>query len=396
MQQYSVLYITNLFPLPETHSAAFAIQRIHALQRLGVQVTVARLVNNTPPLSVISNIKETIEWLKKQAAIPNQAEVDGIQVHYLKKFQAPQPIFGWYSHLFFYWQALGQLEKIITQIKPDAIVSAWLPSGIVACKLGKRFSIPVVVLAEGSDVNFLPTQFRGWQMAKSILNEGASAQVFVSNALKEQAFQAGLNNKKMTVIHNGVNEKVFSIGKKKTINNAKNILAIGNLETVKGFQFLIDAFLIVSKQYDQPVFLKIIGNGSLKSALVEHTHKTSLDDLVNFIPLMPQTELVKHYQQADVLCVSSLQEGFPCVVVESMACGTPVVASHVGGIPEIINTTSGILVPPGHPEALANALIESLEKQWNPNLIRERVLEKFTWEHTGKAFLDLIQEVRNE
>lgn len=391
--QHKALYITNLFPLPGTNSVAFTIQKIKALQGSGIDVAVVCLVNKTPPSALALNIKDVIQWVTKQSAIPDRAEVVGIPVYYLKRFQAPQPIFGWYSHLFLYWQTIGELKGIISQVQPDVIISAWLPSGVVACKLGKKFDIPTLVLAEGSDVNFLPAQLRYWHVARRILNEGAQAQVFVSNALKEQALQVGLNSKRMTVIYNGVDEQVFSIRKKDTSSNVRNILAVGRLESVKGFQCLIDAFLVVSKTYAASVSLTIVGDGSLKSALIEQVHGLNLDERVIFIPSMPQQDLVKHYQQADLLCVPSLQESFGCVIVEAMACGTPVVASRVGGIPEIIDSTSGILVPPGEPQALVQALADALERKWDSSLIRERVLENFTWGHTGRAFLDLIREV---
>ncbi len=391
--QYKTLYITNLFPLPGTNSAAFAIQRIKALQKSGIDVVVVCLVNKTPPRAMSSNIKNVLAWFAKQSTIPDRCEVDGIPVYYIKRFQVPQPIFGWYTHLLLYWQILGELRRIISQAKPDIILSAWLPSGVVACKLGKYFGIPTLVLAEGSDVNFLPNQLPHWHVAQSILNEGAAAQIFVSNALKEQAVQAGLNGKRMIVIHNGVDDEIFSIRKKSTTTHVMNILAVGNLETVKGFQFLIDAFFIISKKYSQPIYLTIVGNGSLKSDLQKQVHELNLGGQVKLVPSMPQRDLVGYYQQANLLCVSSLQEGFPCVIVEAMACGTPVVASCVGGIAEIVDSTSGILVPPGNSDVLAQALMDALERKWDSNSIRERVIQNFTWGLIGKEFLNLIRGV---
>lgn len=391
--QHKILYITNLFPLPGTNSSAFTIQRIKALQRSGIDVEVVCLVNKTPPRVISSNIRAAVDWVAKKSAIPDRYEVDGIPVYYVKRFQVPQPIFGWYTHFFLYWQILGEVRRIISQVKPDFILSAWLPCGVVACKLGKHFGIPTLVLAEGSDVNFLPAQLRHWHVARRILNEGAAVQVFVSNALKEQAVQAGLNGKRMTILYNGVDEEMFSIHKKDTATHVMNILAVGNLESVKGFRFLIDAFFIVSKKYSQPANLVIVGNGSLKSDLEEQVHELNLGEQVKFVSSMPQRDLVDYYQNTDLLCVPSLQEAFGCVIVEAMACGTPVVASCVGGIAEIVDSTSGILVPPGNPEALAQALVDALEREWDSNLIRDRVLKNFTWRHAGKAFLNLIQEV---
>jgi len=390
--QYKTLYITNQFPVPGTNSGAFTIQRIKALQRSGIDVVVVCPVNKTPPRTMALNIKGVIEWVKKQSALPDLAEVDGIPAYYLKRFQMPQPVFGWYSYLFLYWQTIGELKKIISQVKPDIIISAWLPSGVVACKLGKRIGVPVIVLAEGSDVNILTEEYHGWSFARNTLNRDASALVFVSHALKERAVRAGLEDNKARVIYNGVNAETFSLKEKKRSSGRREILFVGRLSPEKGLQFLLEAFHKVIKKNELQVKLTIVGDGALKDALYEQVDHLKLGDVVNFVDSMPQKDLAKYYWQADLLCLPSLREGFPCVIIEAMACGTPVVASRVGGIVEIIDPLSGIMVSPGEPDELAEALIDALTMEWDAKLIRKHVIDSFTWNHTGKAFLGLVQE----
>ena len=391
--KYKALYLTSLFPHPKVHSGAFTVQRIKAMQKNGVEVMVACPVTKTPPKNVFLNPKKLIKWIQTVNSIPNCAEIEGIHVNYIKRYQMPHPIFGWYSYLFLYWQMQSELNRLISEIKPEIIISSWLPSCVIACMLGKRFGIPIIVIAEGSDINYLPSEYRGWPFARNILNKYAAVLVFVSDILRGQAIKRGLINKKMTVINNGVDAVIFSLKEKKKATNHKKILFVGNLAPVKGIQFLPETLSLLISKYKQPVQLTIVGDGPLKKKIFKEFQELGLGSLVEFVDPMPQKNLAIYYQQADLLCLPSLSEGFGCVILEAMACGTPVVASRVVGVGEIIDSISGLLVEPGNPQRLAEALEIALEREWNPISIRERVIEKLTWDHIGKEFINLIQEI---
>lgn len=393
---YKVLYFTSLFPAPKNHSGAFSVQRVKALEKMGVKVVVACPVNKTPPGYMILQIKDSIQWIRERSCIPDSSILEGIQVQYLKCFQLPKPIFGWYSDLFLYRQIFSRMKQLISQFNPDIIISAWLPSSVAACKVADHFGIPSVIIGEGFDVNRFPYQYFGWSCAKNILNKYTNAMVFVSNSLKGQAEQAGLDANKMMVIHNGVDEDIFTIKEKRKTTNVNRILAVSGLVPEKGIEVLVNAIKIFIAKYSSLVHLTIIGDGPLKEKFLGQVNYLNLSGIVEFIKTMPQQDLASHYQQADLLCVPSLSESFGCVIVEAMACGTPVVASKIGGIVEIVEPISGILVPPGDPLLLAEALRNALGKDWNPNLIRKRVIDKFTWSHAGLALLDLIKEVVSE
>jgi glycosyltransferase involved in cell wall biosynthesis len=94
---------------------------------------------------------------------------------------------------------------------------------------------------------------------------------------------------------------------------------------------------------------------------------------------------------ADVFCLPSITEGWPNVVVEALACGSPTVASNVGGVPEIItNPEYGIIVPPCNSERLAEGLEKAIRKPWNKNTIRNAVKNR-TWENVA---MELLEEIR--
>lgn len=386
-----VLYITSQFPTPTKIRGVFTMQRVKALQKMGVEVMVVCHINKTPPRYTYYDIKKIRKWVLEQESVPDYCELEGVKIHYIKRYEMPKPIVGWYSYQFLYWQIFNKIKQLVTQEKPNIILSSWLPSSVVACKISKHFNIPAIVIAEGSDVNILPSIYRGWAFARNALNKYAAAMVFVSNALKLQAIKTGLNCKIMTCIHNGVDPDIFTLKDKKDPRGIKNILVVSDMTPVKGVQFLPETFSILCNKYKMPVQLTIIGDGPLKKKLLKEFMVLGLDGMVDFVDQMPHKNLANYYQRADLLCLPSLSEGFVCVILEALASGTPVVASRVGGVVEVIDQFNGILVSPGDPQELAEALINALEKDWNPDLIRERVINKFTWDHTGDAILDLIQ-----
>ena len=111
---------------------------------------------------------------------------------------------------------------------------------------------------------------------------------------------------------------------------------------------------------------------------------------VEFTGAVDQKELVAYYQKADVLCLSSFSEGFPCAVVEAMACGKPVVASQVGGIAEVVDSQSGILVPPGDLKLLSEALLQAKNRVWDQRMIRQRIVDGFEWGKWTQTVLQLV------
>jgi len=110
---------------------------------------------------------------------------------------------------------------------------------------------------------------------------------------------------------------------------------------------------------------------------------------------MPHEKLINYYQKADVFCLPSFSEGFPCVVVEAMACGKPVVASQVGGVTEIVDDQSGIMVPPGDARALCNALLVATSRSWDSAAIRQKIVDSFSWEYLTGELFNLIKSIGN-
>jgi teichuronic acid biosynthesis glycosyltransferase TuaC len=136
----------------------------------------------------------------------------------------------------------------------------------------------------------------------------------------------------------------------------------------------------------------IAGDGSFRHRLEQRVLELGLQHRVLFAGLRPHHEMVRWMCACDVVVHPSLAEGSPLPVYEALACGRPVVASSVGGIPElIVGEQYGLLVPPADSASLAEALRCSLDREWDPELIRDRGLQ-FSWSAVADRLMSVYQE----
>jgi glycosyltransferase involved in cell wall biosynthesis len=134
------------------------------------------------------------------------------------------------------------------------------------------------------------------------------------------------------------------------------VLAVGRLVTLKGHAVLLEAIARLNGA-GEPVCATIVGDGPCRGALEQRARALGVADRVSFAGTVGQDEIGDYYERADIFCLPSFVEGIPVVLLEAMACGIPVVASRITGIPELVEDgTSGVLVAPGRPDLLADAL----------------------------------------
>jgi glycosyltransferase involved in cell wall biosynthesis len=146
------------------------------------------------------------------------------------------------------------------------------------------------------------------------------------------------------------------------------------------------------------VELNIIGSGPRLDEYAGLARTLQIMDQVHFLGHVEHGKLPAHYAKADLLVLPSRMESFGLVLVEAMACGLPVVATRVGGIPEVVEDgVTGLLVPPNDPEALAEGINSLLEDPDRMKAMgargRERAKEHFTWDTVAKRLVSLYTEV---
>jgi glycosyltransferase involved in cell wall biosynthesis len=368
----------------------FSLQRVLSLQQAGCEVQVVSPLLMNPPPELIFKPGQFRNWIKMQSEVPAEMMFQGADVHYPRWIYPPKKIIGWQISHFQFLQTRNNVYKLAQTFHPDLILSSWLPDAIAGAKFAEKLKIPILSIADGTDVNVWPEQYRGWNTARKILNEKVSYLIYVSKALKNTGAEKGLFGQKSTVLHNAVDTNLFKPDPLRRDGKAHTIVGVGRFVRMKGFHVLIEAVSLIKDRLQKPLRIILVGDGPQFNELHQLASVRGISGSLEIVQSMQQEELVKIYQQADIFCLSSFSEGLPCVVIEAMACGVPVVASNVGGVSEIVDDNSGILIPPGDSQALAQALLQSIQIDWDRESIREKMIKNFSWQIWTKTLLSLI------
>jgi len=365
-----ILIITNLYPLPwEPNRAAFNRQQFEVLtQEHQVQVLV---------------LVPWLTWLKNRK-LPNEPSAGKIPTSLVPYFYIPKALrFSYPVTLFF-----SLVFKIfrIRAFNPDILLLSWaFPDAVAGSLLARILRIPYVVKVHGSDINIhAQYKLRAKQIAWSL--NGAKAVLSVSKALSDRMLEIGVAGEKVKVIYNGINHEIFRPDSRADARQALGVSAnrliflyIGNLKTSKGCADLLAAFSDIAGK-EKHADLYFIGDGPARGKLNTKVNNLGLDKRVFLQGNMPHSMLVNWIRAANAVVLPSHNEGVPNVLLESMACGIPVVATSVGGIPEIVSDETGILVNAGVTTELAAALLEVVRRSWDSQTISNSV-SRFTWEN---------------
>lgn len=285
---------------------------------------------------------------------------------------------AWYACL------LAQHGRRLRTQGYDLLLASWgYPDAVGTRWLARRLGLPYVVKVHGSDLNALaPSGMRRRQVVTAL--HDAAAVISVSRALGDKATELGVPAERLHVIYNGVDAALFRPGDRADARGAlglpssgRVVLYAGNLKPEKGCLDLLDAF---ASAPDMPADCRLafVGDGPARSALARRRDEHGLGERVILAGARPHAELPTWMQAADLLCLPSHSEGVPNVVLEAMSCGLPVVATRVGGIPEVLPDLAGIMVPPRDVPALAAALAESMSRDWSTAAITSHA-GRFTW-----------------
>jgi teichuronic acid biosynthesis glycosyltransferase TuaC len=281
---------------------------------------------------------------------------------------------------------------------PDVILNYWLyPDGYAAVRMGRALGVPVVVGAIGSDIRRRNDPITIRLVRQTMLQ--ADAVITVSEELRERAIAQGVAAGKVTAIRNGCDTEVFHPGDRAEArqqlgfdSQSELIVYAGNLLASKGLGELMEAFVELAKA--RPLLrLAIIGQGPYGEKLAQRAAAAGVESRVTMPGRRDAAGIAQWMRAADVFCLPSYSEGCPNVVVEALACGRPLVATNVGGIPELVNETSGLLVPPRDTEALRGALDAALSKQWDSARIARTSTR--SWASVAAETLAVCRDVQN-
>ena len=227
----------------------------------------------------------------------------------------------------------------------------------------------------------------------------------ISNFLKKRAIRFGVNPKKIRVIPNGVDLKKFNCKRfdKKSLTKLKENLELKNkkilitssrLSRKNGLEYVIRAMKLLSKKHPDLVFL-IIGIGELEKNLKMLVKELELKDKIKFMGQVKNYELPKYLCMSDIFIRPSLSEGQGISFIEAMACGLPVIATPVGGIPDFIEDgKTGYFCRPKNPKGIVET-IEKILKSSNKEIVsgaKQLVKKKYDWKNIMKKIEKLCEK----
>lgn len=335
-------------------------------------------------------------------------KVGGIPVLYPAYLRPP---LGSYSHIVTPFSlnvwTRRDMDAIVRSFKPNLVHAFWaVPEGVWGVNLGKRFHLPVIVSLQGSDIHSLPHRNRILaHMTKNVL-ERADRVTSVSRALRQSSRSFGMPKNEVEVIYNGCVMETFAFDPEirkhfrerlELSRDEVAIIYVGSLIPSKGLYELLQA-LQLSIQKGRKIRLILVGEGREKKRLERFATSLGIMNIISFLGQVPHLGVAKWLNAADILVLPSYNEGLPNVVLEAMACGLPVIATEVGGIPEAVEDgLSGILIPPREVIALSDAVERLIV---NPELRRqmgfrgkEIVESKFLWDDTATKFNELYRSL---
>ncbi len=323
------------------------------------------------------------------ASAPHYEEREGICVYHPRYIVLPK-IGMMLTPSFLYNAAKRCIEKLIkTGETYDLIDSHYLyPDGVAASKLATYFSLPFVMTARGSDVTEIGLMEKPKNLMVQAMKQ-AYHTITVSNNLRNDLIQMGGAPGVITTLRNGVDLNRFYEVKK------------NKLEFLKGKKkiMLFAGWLIPRKRLD--IVLKvtdlipdlhtvIVGDGPLRAELGADVVKMSINERVSFIGQQKPEDMPELFSNADILILPSDREGWANVLLEAMACGTPVVSRAVGGAVDLItNDIAGRVVDSEHAESFAEAVEDLFNKYPDRGDVR-KFAEKYDWHSTSAGQYEIF------
>lgn len=316
------------------------------------------------------------KWLRPRSYVyyppdPNFSPPD-VAATYLDYRALPavtRPINGYLSY--------RSLRAKVRKWKPDLILSYWLyPDGLAATLVAHELGIPVIVGARGSDLSKnldRATKFMTERTLRSV--DGA---LMVSEELRQRAISFGIAPDRVCTILNGCDTTIFHPADRSAARSALGVpadaellLFVGHLNVGKGMRELMTATANLTGAHPQ-LQVVLIGDGGIQAELPGLAASLGIEKHIRFAGRAAAPQIAQWLTAADIFVLPTYAEGCPNVVIEALACGRPVVSTTVGAIPDLVDSSTGILVPPRDAAALTGAIQQALAANWDARAISSR------------------------
>jgi glycosyltransferase involved in cell wall biosynthesis len=396
-----VLILSHLYPSAiDEIKGIFIHHHVKALHDAGVDLTVVSPVPLSPKCLWFRR-----KW-RNYGMIPDEELIDGIPVKRPRYPALPTGRYRSVAGVAMYYGTVGRIRHLYKGFRFDIIHAHTLtPDGHAALLLKREFRVPVVCSVRGSDLNQYPGYSKGvYETSRRVLEE-SDAVITVSRDLAREAVKVAGVRKDPYVIYNGVDTtKFYRSGNKEEDRKllglppqARIISFVGRCVADKGIFELFDAFVRIEKNF-KDLFLLIVGEGEARNAIAKRIEEYGLEDKVLLQGAAPHEKIPSYLSASNIFVLPSYSEGVPNVIYEAMACGLPVVATRVGGIPEVLSDgREGLLCSPRSSreiEACLNRVLSDPELSDEMGLRGSaKVRELFSWERNGLEHLRVYEEV---
>jgi teichuronic acid biosynthesis glycosyltransferase TuaC len=388
-----VLAITKIFPnAAEPLSAPFNRQQFAALSKL-CELEVLATIPWFPGAGLLSR------WSSagKVAKLPRRETIEGISVRHPRTLFVPRAAHVTWGPLY-----AASLLPLYPEYrgKVDVVLGSWAyPDGFAAIAFAEALGVPAVVKLHGSDINVIatmpgPRRLLSWMLPR------AAAIVAVSRELARKVGELGVPEEKIAVVGNGIDSDKFQPRSREEARRrcglegvAPTIVYVGNLKEEKGVLDLADAFLRLRKERPElGARLVMVGGGAMREPLAQKLAAGGAVVGADAVLAGPRPlEEVPHWMAAaDVVALASWNEGTPNVLLEALACGRRVVATRVGGVPDVVTSSlQGELVEAKRVPELAAALGRALATPYQPAEVAASRTGA-TWETSAAALREVL------
>lgn len=385
----SLLTYTNLFPNARQPRHGIFIERRLRYLMAGYPVS-ARVVAPVPWFPWTSTC---FGGYSIYANVAREETLDEMSVWHPRYLVVPG--ISWHiSPLLMYAATRGLVRRLHLE-QPFDVIDAhfFYPDGVAAVMIGHELGIPVCISARGTDIALMPDfafprRWIQWAAAR------ADGLIAVAGALRDRLVQLGVDSARVQVLRNGVDLERFrpldhERARTELGVDGRVLLSVGNLVELKGHHLVIEALVDLPE-----TTLLIIGEGGERGRLESLARDLGVAERVKFVGVVPQVDLPRFYSAADALVLASSREGWANVLLEAMACGTPVVATRVWGTPEVVTSAAaGVLID----DRSAAGIREGILRLWAAPPLRadtRHYAEHFTWAETSRGQWELFDALR--
>jgi len=384
VHKQKIVVVTNLYP-----------NSLEPTRGTFVKQLVARLASRYE-IVVIAPLPWRPGWPGK-SKVSSTERIDGIEIFHPRYLVIPKILRATYG-ISLFLRIFPLLRRLKKEGRCDFISAHWLyPDGVASTMAARLLQLPVYVHAMGCDINeYAKFHLRRIQIVRAM--RSANAVITKSAALASRVQELGIAPANINVVPNGIDRHRFLPGDKQEARRALEIpadifsfLYIGNFNQEKNVSLLIRAFAKAVENMSLPAHLYLVGDGPEREKLEGLVTNLAIRSRVTFAGRQSHQMLRTYYQAADCFALPSLREGCPNVLLEALACGLPVIASRVGGVPEIVTAGRGALIESGNLEEWCRAVTEALA---NPP---ERVsnFQWPSWEDNATALEQIFAERNN-